>query len=111
ETYLDLDEGESMDYAQRMSRSHHAQEIEEMELTWAGRLQRDAKADGVKEGEKLGRAKGSRSMLEAQLQEKFGALDGARRRKLRAIEDPEKLNEIGRRLLKAESWGELGLDD
>ncbi|MEM6796207.1 MAG: hypothetical protein AAF725_19695 [Acidobacteriota bacterium] len=105
ETYIELKGDENMNYSELVSKSQRTQEIEDMELTWAGRLQKEAE----EKGQASGRAEGFRSLLELQIDERFGPLDEVSRSRLQAIDDLEKLRALGRKLLSARSLADLGL--
>jgi hypothetical protein len=64
-------------------------------------------AEGVAEGVIKGRAEEARRFLKAQGKDKFGQPDEQTREAIDAIEDIERLEDLGRRLLRVESWQEL----
>ena len=58
-----------------------------------------------------GRREGARELLRAQLEQRFGPLPEASRRRLEAIESSDELTRLAQLVLSASSLAELGLDD
>jgi hypothetical protein len=62
---------------------------------------------GREEAEKPGEIKGARKLLIRQGRVRFGRLDKATRAAIEAIDDLERLERPGKRLLSASSWSDL----
>jgi predicted transposase YdaD len=67
------------------------------------------KKEGLEEGLQKGLQKGRQDFLLSQMEERFGPLPMALRRRVEEIQDPEELKKIGKRLLAASSLDDLGL--
>ncbi len=107
ETYLHLTGREAERYAELVA--HHGdKEVRKMELTWAGRVQKENLEIGREQGFEQGRIQGVRQVTLALLGKRFGTLPSAAVRKVEAM-GTAALQELSERLLDAETLDELGL--
>lgn len=97
EAYLELDEEQRREY-ERLLQTEPYREIIPMAMTTYEK--------GVAQGE----AQGQRKMIRVFLESKFGSLSAAVVARLEAW-PPERLEELGREVLKASSLKDLGLED
>lgn len=66
--------------------------------------------EGKREGKREGKTEGQQELIQILLEERFGPLSKTTIERLQAWSD-EKLREIGKGLLKGQSFKELGLED
>ncbi|MEM6794159.1 MAG: hypothetical protein AAF725_09255, partial [Acidobacteriota bacterium] len=99
ETYVTLKVKQKMSYAEMVEKSARRKEIEVMELTWSGRLQYNARLEGLEKG----RLEGIRLVLKSLLRQRFGSVPPDSLKRLDSIDDSAVLERIGARILEAES--------
>ena len=113
ETYLRLTGREAEEYAELVARQGN-EEVRDMELTWAGRIQQKGyelgEQAGLERGREQGRVQGARQVALDLLEKRFGSLSTKTVRKVEAIEDLEDLLRLSERLLQARSLRDLDLD-
>lgn len=83
-----------------------SEEIQDMELTWAGRIQQKSWKEGMREG----RLREARQLVLHQLEARFGALTRTTARKVEAIRELAVLRRLSQPLLSAKSLADLDLD-
>jgi hypothetical protein len=110
ETYLDLAGEEAVHYAEHVARNPLGQEIKSMEMTWADRIEAKGLQKGLQTGMERGRTEGLRGAVEVLLIERFDLSKAQARRCLKAIDEPDRLTEMARLLVRGASLAELGLD-
>jgi hypothetical protein len=116
ETYLQLDERETAEYA-RLCELTVNQEVKAMEMTWAERMEekytQKGIEQGIKQGRELGREsgrlEGMRQILLRLLGRRFGAVPESVRRKVESIDESAPLSDLTEKVLDARSIEELGL--
>ena len=108
ETYLQLDERETMEYA-RLCELTVNQEVRDMEMTWAERMEEKYTQKGLEKGFEKGRLEGMRQIVLQLLGRRFGAVPETVRRKVEAIEESAPLSDLTNKVLDARSIEELGL--
>ncbi len=103
ETYLELDglDAERFDTLKAIE----AKEAEDMETTWAGKIE----AKGRQKGLEQGSLRGIRSVVIRQLKHRFGPLPREIQQRLEALDDPQELDRLSEQLLDARSLADLGL--
>lgn len=79
-------------------------------MTWYDDGMQDGIEKGIEKGILQGIELGTKQILQAQLEERFGTLNEKATQRLNAL-SAEKLMELGRALLKAETLAALGLED
>ena len=111
ETYLQLNDEETLEYQALLARET-AQEVVEMEMTWADRMRAEGHdkghSEGRREGHREGRREGTRAILYRQIEQRFGHLPKETRNRIEALESDEILK-IADRILTATSLEDLGL--
>lgn len=81
-------------------------EEEELGISWSRNLRAEGKAEGIA----AGRAEGMKRIVLDQLSERFGPLSTEARHRVDEMSSPDDLADLGRRLLKARSLADLGLE-
>jgi len=105
ETYLELADEEERELA-RLRRQEANQEVAEMEMTWADKIEARGIAKGLDQGLDQGRREGEARMLLGQLEVRFGPL-AAETRELVEGADTGTLLRWGERLLSARRLEEV----
>jgi hypothetical protein len=100
QAYLPLDEAQQQEF-DRLLMTEPYKGIQSMRATWF--------EQGEAAGEAKGREKERRQILQDQLEERFGPLSSGVRQQLQRL-PAERLTELLRALVKAESLQELGID-
>lgn len=116
ETYLNLTGPEAQRYAELVALEDN-EEVREMELTWAGKIQKEYYELGLRQGRVQGHdqsleqaeLQGARQLALGLLWKRFGSLPAVTVQKVESMEATE-LRRLRDRLLEAETLGELGLD-
>ena len=119
ETYLALNEEQKMKYAERVKASPYQKEMQQVELTWAGKLHERGRREGLElgrrqgvevgrqQGVELGRLEESRRMLRLILTQRFGSSAKQLESRLGRLDDRSRLEEIGRQALADASLEEI----
>ena len=108
-----------MKYAERVKASPYKKEMQQVELTWAGKLHERGRREGLElgrqqgvelgrqQGVDLGRLEESRRMLQLILAQRFGSSAKQLESRLGRLDDLSRLEEISRRALTAASLEEI----
>jgi len=104
ENYLQLTDEDAVELEALSARKEN-REVQAMALTWSEKLE----AKGEARGEAKGEAKGAREILLLQLAERFGPLPEGARRQVEEISSLQRLTQLAKRILTADSLEEMGL--
>jgi hypothetical protein len=107
ETYLQLSGQDAVDYAAMQARQEN-QEIQTMEMTWAEMLEAKGEKKGLRKGRQEGREEVRQLLLE-QLGQRFGPLPKSVQQRVEAISSMERLKQIARQILVAQTLDEMDL--
>lgn len=108
ETYVQLDGADREEY-ERLLAEEPTEEVVDMEMTWADTLEAKGMEKGRREGLAEGQVRGMRSVIEDQLERRFGTLPPRSRKRLEAIDSADELSRLAGRVLDAGSLDDLGL--
>jgi hypothetical protein len=121
QAYLSLPDASAQQEFDRLLDQESFAEVKTMAVTWFDQgmekgiekgiekgMEKGMEA-GIEKGRQLGLERGQREMLAVQLEERFGALSKAVRDRLEQWPAP-RLNELARRIIRAQSLQELGLE-
>jgi hypothetical protein len=103
ETYLQLDERETAEYA-RLCELTVNQEVRVMEMTWAERMEEKYTQKGIEQG-----LEALRRVVLRLLSQRFGSVPETVRRRVEKIEAMEPLENLHERALEVKSIEDLGL--
>ncbi len=107
ETYLPLKGRDAEEYASLVG-AQESPEIQEMQMTWADKMEAKWLLKGRKEGREEG-ADRLRQTVVRQLGQRFGEVPAPIQKRLAAIRSVDKLSAIADRILEVQSIEELGL--
>ncbi|HXU46594.1 MAG TPA: DUF4351 domain-containing protein [Thermoanaerobaculia bacterium] len=108
ETYLQLTGREATEFD--ALRTRDSLEVEEMELTWADQIEAKGVAKGIERGVEKGVDRLRQTVLR-QLDQRFGQVSPALRRRVEAIRSLDELGAIADRIFEVQVLEELGLAD
>jgi len=100
-TYYQLTADETEAF-RNLLRQEHFREVSDMELTYYGKMAREATEQGLQQG--------MQQILFQQLETRFGKLPQATVDKIKAIQSQEELTALATSLLTVHSLADLGLD-
>ena len=104
-TYYQLTADETEAF-RNLLRQEHFREVSDMELTYYGKMAREATEQGLQQGLQ----QGMQRILLQQLETKFGELPPSAVDEVRAIQSTEGLTALATKVLTANSLADLGLD-
>lgn len=108
ETYVQLDDTTREEF-ERLLANEPTKEVAEMEMTWADTIEAKGLEKGMEKGLEKGRMDGMRSVIEEQLERRFGELPPRSRKRLAEIDSADGLSDLAGRVLDARSLRDLGL--
>jgi flagellar biosynthesis/type III secretory pathway protein FliH len=108
ETYVQWDQAAQEEYEALLAEKGN-EKVATMEMTWAGRIAREARESALQEGLEKGREEGKRDLLLDLLERRFGTLPETTVQRVRALTSPEELSRLAGRVLDAPSLDDLGL--
>jgi hypothetical protein len=108
ETYLELNPTETAELAALQNREGD-QEARAMTMTWADRMRREGRQEGIRTGREEGRREALRDVLLLQLGRRFGPLPEGIRQRVEAIASMERLTRLSEQILIARSLEEMEL--
>jgi hypothetical protein len=109
QAYLPLDEVQQREF-EKLVATERYQGVRAMNTTVYEKGREEGLEKGREEGREEGREKGQRELLREQLEERFGSLSAAASKQLDSLPG-ESLRVLGKKLVRAESLRELGLEE
>jgi hypothetical protein len=109
ETYFQLTAEQKERYRRLVSRKEY-RDVQDVEMTWAERLEEKGRKEGRHEGIEAGRIQGKRESVQQVLKARFGRVPKQIVARVEAMSSEEELDACLERILNAQSLKEFGLD-